>query len=328
MNKNILVIGGAGYIGSHMARFLLESGFNPVIFDNLSTGHKEFIPKKTAFIKGDLRVEKDIHKAFVKYPIDTVMHFAASSLVGESVQNPLKYYENNVCACVNLLKAMREHKLKKIIFSSTAAVYGEPETLPIKEDSVIKPANPYGRSKRMIEKILEDTALTGCLSYIALRYFNAAGAHPSGEIGEKHDPETHLITNILKAAKGDKKELTIFGNDYPTKDGTCVRDYIHVQDLCFAHLLALKALKGKIKNEIFNLGNGNGYSIKEVIETAEKVTGKKIKIKIGPRRPGDPAQLIASAQKAKEMLGWQAQYGLEEIISTAWNFLCRCGGEA
>ncbi|MFH1441417.1 MAG: UDP-glucose 4-epimerase GalE [Candidatus Omnitrophota bacterium] len=320
MNKNILVIGGAGYIGSHMARLLLETGFNTVIFDNLSTGYKEFIPKKAAFIKGDLREEKNISKAFSKYSIDTVMHFAASSLVGESVRDPLKYYENNVYACVNLIKAMIEHKVKKFIFSSTAAVYGKPETVLIKEDNTIKPANPYGRSKRMIEKILEDIAQTGDLTYITLRYFNAAGAHPSAEIGEKHNPETHLIPNILKTAKGAKKELVIFGNDYPTKDGTCVRDYIHVQDLCLAHLLALKALNNKIKNEVFNLGSGNGYSIKEVIEIAQKITGKKIKTKTGPRRPGDPVKLVASAQKAKEILGWQAQYGLEEIIRTAWEW--------
>lgn len=303
-----------------MVRALLDEKHNPIVFDNLSTGHKGFVPEGAIFIQGDLRNVQEVNNAFGRYSVDGVMHFAASSVVPESMRNPLKYYENNVSACINLLKVMLENKVKQFIFSSTAAVYGEPENVPIKEEYKTNPTNPYGGSKLMIEKILKDIAKSHDFSYISLRYFNAAGAHPSGELGEMHDPETHLIPNILKVAKGAKDELTIFGDDYPTPDGTCIRDYIHVQDLCKAHLLALEALNNSVKNEIFNLGNGDGFSVREVVNTAEKVTGRKINVKVGPRRPGDPVKLVASAERAKDVLGWNPSTNLEEIVRTAWEW--------
>lgn len=315
-----MVVGGAGYIGSHMVRLLIEKRYDVIVLDNLSTGYRKLVHKDASFVKGDLRKPEDIEKVFKKYKIDAVMHFAASSLVGESVKDPIKYYENNVLACINLVKSMIRHKVKKFIFSSTAAVYGEPERIPIKEEDALKPTNPYGSSKLMIEKILEDASKAYDFSYIALRYFNAAGAHSSGEIGEMHDPETHLIPNILKAAKGARREVSIFGDDYPTKDGTCIRDYIHVEDLCNAHLLALKELSKGIKNIAINLGSGDGYSVKEVIKTAEKITGRRIKTKICSRRQGDPAQLVASSAYAKNIIGWQPKHGLYNIASSAWKF--------
>lgn len=314
----ILVAGGAGYIGSHMVKTLLEEGIGVVVFDNLSTGHREFVPKKAHFVKGDLRAPSDIEKVFRARRFDAVMHFAASALVGESMLDPLKYYENNVLAFVNLASAMRRHRVKKFIFSSTAATYGESKRVPIKETDATVPTNPYGRSKLMIEKMLQDFSRADGLSYITLRYFNACGADDSGCIGERHLPETHLIPNILKVASGKKKELTVFGNDYPTRDGTCVRDYVHVDDLCRAHLLALKALGRGVRNEVFNLGTGRGYSIQEIIRAAEKVTGRRIKVKFGPRRPGDPANLVASGAKAKKILGWKPQKSLDDIVRSAW----------
>lgn len=319
----VLVIGGAGYIGSHMVRALLEEKHDVIVFDNLSTGYREFIPEGAPFIKGDLRNGADIRGAFEEHTIDAVMHFAAASLVPESMSNPLKYYDNNVLACINLLKAMVEKKVKKCIFSSTAAVYGEPENIPIKENDKTCPANPYGMSKLMIENILKDASRAHDVSYIALRYFNAAGAHPSGETGEKHVPETHLIPNILKTAKGEKSEVMIFGDDYQTPDGTCIRDFIHVQDLCRAHLLALKALKEGMKSDVFNLGSGSGYSVKEVVRAAEVVTGRKINVKTAPRRPGDPARLVAGAERAQKVLGWRPELDLNEIIRSAWAWECR-----
>lgn len=313
-----LVIGGAGYIGSHMVRALLDnSPFEPVVFDNLSTGHREFVPKDVRFIKGDLRSEADIRAAFGQLRVDTVLHFAASSLVGESVQNPLKYYENNVAACVNLLKAMTESGVGKFIFSSTAAVYGEPERVPIEESDRTKPTNPYGQSKLTIENMLRDVSHSTGLRFVALRYFNACGAHNSAMIGERHDPETHLIPNILKAVAGGR-ELTIFGTDYDTPDGTCVRDYVHVTDLCRAHLLAADYLDRGGESDVFNLGHGSGFSVNEVIEAARRVTGSPIPLVIGVRRPGDPARLIASSAKASRILGWSPQIGLEEIVRSAW----------
>jgi len=319
--KTILVVGGAGYIGSHMTHLLLEKGYKPIVFDNLSTGFREFVPKGVPFIKGDLRNLKDIKKAFKKFNINTVMHFAASICVPESVENPLKYYENNVSACINLLKVMVDAKTRYFIFSSTAAVYGEPKRIPITEDNVTNPVNPYGRSKLMMEQILKDVSFARDFYYIALRYFNAAGAHPSGKIGQKGKLITHLIPNILKVAKGDKKELVIFGENYPTKDGSCIRDYIHVMDLCNAHLLALKVIQsGKVRNEVFNLGSGKGFTVKEMVKMAEKVTGKKVKVKIGPRRPGDPAKIVASSKKANRILGWKPEIGLNQIIDSAWQW--------
>ena len=319
-NKNILVVGGAGYIGSHMVRALLKANYRPILFDNLSTGHREFIPRGADFIKGDLRNPADIEKVFRKYKIDAVMHFAAYAVVPESVSDPIKYYENNVSACVNLLAAMLKHNAKHFIFSSTCAIFGQPKRLPISEMEEKKPESPYGRTKLMVENILEDVASAHDFSYISLRYFNAAGAGANAEIGEWRDSETHLIPNILKVAKGKKKELLIFGDDYPTPDGTCIRDYIHVEDLCRAHLLALEALKKGTKRNAFNLGTGRGHSVKEVVAMVEKVTGKKVKTKIVKRRAGDPAQLVASYEKAKKLLGWKPAFGLEQIVSSAWQW--------
>lgn len=318
--KSILITGGAGYIGSHMLRVLLENGLKPVVFDNLSTGYREFVPKGVPFVKGDLRKPDEIKKVFKKYRIDSVMHFAASICVGESVSKPLDYYENNFCATYNLLKAMISAKVNRFIFSSTAAVYGEPKHIPVVETDQTFPTNPYGNTKLMAEGMLRDVSMAyKDFGYITLRYFNAAGAHPSGDIGQKGHAITHLVPNVLKVVKGDKKELVIFGNDYPTKDGTCIRDYIHVMDLCNAHLLALRELTlGKVKNDVFNLGNGSGYSVKEIILETEKVTGLKVKTKIGPRRAGDPARIVASSKKAEKVLGWRTKYGMDDIIKTAW----------
>jgi len=319
-SKNILVTGGAGYIGSHMVCTLLNEEYTPIVFDNLSTGYRESIPEEVTFIKGDLRKESDIRQVFDRYPIDTVMHFAASIVVPESVSNPIEYYENNVLASINLLKVLLQHKVKRLIFSSSAAVYGEPKIIPIVEESPTLPTNPYGNSKLIVEGILKDIAKAYDFSYVSLRYFNAAGLHPSAGIAKRHNNETtHLIPNVVKVASGRKKELTIFGDDYPTPDGTCIRDYIYIQDLCEAHLLSLKALKEGMKSNVFNLGNGKGYSVKEVVQAAERVTGKKIRVKIGPRRKGDPARLVASSEKAKKILGWTAKAGLDEIIKSVWD---------
>ena len=320
---NVLVVGGAGYIGSHMMRMLTGAKHTPIVFDNLSTGHKELLPKRADFFKGDLKNIKDIDSVFKKYKIGAVMHFAASALVGESVKDPLKYYENNVSACVNLLKVMRARKVNLLIFSSTCAIFGEPAHLPMREEDPKAPVNPYGRSKWMIETILKDLSNVSSFRYVALRYFNACGAHPDAEAGEWHEPETHLIPNALKTLCGKLKKLTIFGDDYDTPDGTCIRDYIHIHDLCQAHLLALEALKNGMKSDCFNLGSGDGYSVKEIISMVEKVTGKKVPFRIGPRRSGDPARLVASAKKAKKVLAWKPQMDLEQIIQTAWKWETR-----
>jgi len=314
----ILVAGGAGYIGSTMVRVLLDAGHQPVIFDNLSTGHRSLLSKEAMFIQGDLRDIKDIRSALKKVRVEAVMHFAAAALVGESVTNPLKYYDNNVLATVQLLKAMQETKVKKFILSSTCAVFGEPKRIPILEDDPKCPANPYGQSKLMIETMLADHGRATDFRYVALRYFNACGAHSSGTIGEMHEPEAHLIPNILKVLTGEKKELQIFGDDYETPDGTCVRDYVHIEDLADAHLLALEHLKKGMKSNAFNLGSGDGYSVKEIVRMVEKITGKKVKSKIGPRRPGDPARLVASSAKAEKTLRWKPKRSLEVIIRSAW----------
>jgi UDP-glucose 4-epimerase len=316
----VLVVGGAGYIGSTMVRKLMETGHLPVVFDNLSTGHRHFIPKRVPFVKGDLRNFEEIRTALKKHKVDAVMHFAASALVGESVQNPLKYYDNNMTACVQLLKAMQEAKVKKFIFSSTCATFGEPERVPIREEDPKSPTNPYGQSKLMIEHMLKDHAKATDFCYVALRYFNACGAHAGGETGEMHDPETHLIPNILKVLTGEKKELQIFGDDYDTADGTCVRDYVHIEDLAEAHLSALEKLDKGMKSDAFNLGSGDGYSVKEIVRAVEKVTGKKVKVKMCPRRPGDPATLVAGSEKAGKILGWKPTRTLENIIQTAWRW--------
>jgi len=316
----VWVVGGAGYIGSNMVRKLLEKKHSPVVFDNLSTGFRHFVPKNVPFIEGDLRDLKDIRSAFKKHKADAVMHFAAAALVGESVEDPLKYYDNNVTACVQLLRAMQEARVKKFIFSSTCAIFGEPKRVPILEEDAKHPANPYGQSKLMVETLLKDHAHATDFRYVALRYFNACGAHLSGEIGERHEPETHLIPNILKTLTGEKKELQIFGDDYDTPDGTCVRDYVHIEDLAEAHLSALERLAKGMKSDAFNLGSGQGYSVKEIVRAVERVTGKKVPLKIVSRRPGDPARLVADSSKAAKMLGWKPKIGLDEIVRTAWNW--------
>ncbi len=316
----ILVCGGAGYIGSHMVAELLEKGEEVVILDNLQKGHKESI-LGGKFYEGDLRDRQILDKVFSENNIDAVIDFAADSLVGESVTEPLKYFDNNIGGTINLLKAMRDYGVKKIVFSSTAATYGEPESTPILEGDKTFPTNPYGESKLAVEKILKWCDNAYGIKYTALRYFNAAGAHISGRIGEDHSPETHLIPLILEVATGKREKIMIFGNDYATEDGTCIRDYIHVTDLANAHLLALHRLSKGGDSLICNLGNGTGFSVKEVIEVARKVTGHEIKAEDAQRRAGDPAILIASSDKAKKELGWEPRYNsLETIIETAWKW--------
>jgi UDP-glucose 4-epimerase len=317
-NEKILVVGGAGYIGSHMVKDLLSAGFDVITLDNLSTGHLELLPGGT-FVKGDLGDPKVLDRLFAAHNISAVMHFAAFSLVGESVENPLKYYGNNLAATATLLSAMIEYRVKRFIFSSTAAVYGEPVQIPITEQHPCNPTNPYGTSKLAVERMLCDCDAAYGLKYISLRYFNASGADESGTIGERHARETHLIPLVLKTALGEKKNIKIYGVDYPTPDGTCIRDYIHVSDLTRAHLLALEALMSDKESAVYNLGNNRGYSVREVIDLAKKVTGKNIPVIEAERRPGDPARLIASAEKIKNSMGWQPRHeNLEAILKSAW----------
>lgn len=317
----ILVLGGAGYIGSHTVYELIDNGEDVVIIDNLLTGHKEAIHPKARFYKGDIRDREFLDDVFKKEKIDAVIHFAACSLVGESMEKPLKYYDNNLCGTKILLDSMVANGIDKIVFSSTAATYGEPEKVPILETDRTEPTNTYGETKLSMEKMFKWVGKAHGLRYVSLRYFNACGAHISGQIGEDHNPESHLIPLILQVPNGKREYISIFGNDYDTKDGTCVRDYIHVTDLAQAHILAVKYLQSGNESNIFNLGNGVGFTVKEVIDTARKVTSHPIPAKITPRRAGDPAQLIASSEKAKEILGWKPEHNsLEEIISTAWNW--------
>ncbi len=323
--SSILVTGGAGYIGSHMARMLIDEGHQVSIIDNLSTGNRRLVHPKADFAHGDLRDPADIRRFFSGRKFDAVMHFAASIVVPESVAEPLKYYENNVSATVNLLNGMLKKGVMRFIFSSTAATYGEPRRVPVLETDFAVPTSPYGQSKLMAEKVLKDLAIAqGLFRYVALRYFNACGAHPSGELGPMKEKETLLIPNVLRAIRqGAKRPLTIFGDDYPTQDGTCIRDYVHVSDLCSAHLLALKYLKAGGKSDLFNLGNGKGFSVKQVVGAAERVLGVKVPVKISPRRPGDPARIVASAAKAKKVLGWKPRLNLDQIIRTAWEWECK-----
>ena len=317
----ILVLGGAGYIGSHTVYELIDNGEDVVIIDNLLTGHKEAIHPKARFYKGDIRDREFLDDVFKKEKIDAVIHFAACSLVGESMEKPLKYYDNNLCGTKILLDSMVANGIDKIVFSSTAATYGEPEKVPILETDRTEPTNTYGETKLSMEKMFKWVGKAHGLRYVSLRYFNACGAHISGQIGEDHNPESHLIPLILQVPNGKREYISIFGDDYDTKDGTCVRDYIHVTDLAQAHILAVKYLQSGNESNIFNLGNGVGFTVKEVIDTAKKVTSHPIPAKITPRRAGDPAQLIASSEKAKEILGWTPEHNsLEEIISTAWNW--------
>lgn len=317
---NILVCGGAGYIGSHMVAHLLENNHNVVILDNLQTGHKDAI-LGGKFYLGNLKDSIILDKIFTENKIDAVIDFAANSLVGESVENPLKYFDNNIGSTISLLQSMNKHNIKYIVFSSTAATYGEPENMPIQEQDKTFPTNPYGESKLAVEKILKWCDNAYGIKYTALRYFNACGAHINGKIGEDHNPESHLIPIILQAAMGKRDKIMIFGDDYNTEDGSCVRDYVHVSDLASAHLLALKRLQSGGESKIYNLGNGKGFSVKEVVEVAKKVTGINIKSEIADRRPGDPATLIASSNKAIKELGWNPKFNsLETIIDTAWKW--------
>lgn len=317
----LLVLGGAGYIGSHTATELLDNGHEVVIADNLVTGYREAVPEKATFYQGDLRDKDFLVDLLTKEKVDAVIHFAAFSLVGESVTNPLKYYENNLYGTKVLLDAMIETGVDKIVFSSTAATYGEPENIPILESDRTCPTNPYGETKLAMEKMISWAAKAHGLHYVSLRYFNACGAHKSGKIGEAHNPESHLIPLVLQVPNGKREFVSIYGNDYDTPDGTCIRDYIHVTDLAKAHILAVKHLMNGGESNIFNLGNGVGYSVKEVIETARNVTGHPIPAKEEPRRAGDPARLVASGEKARDILGWEPEIkDLADIISSAWKW--------
>lgn len=318
--KEVLIVGGAGYIGSHMCKYLHMKGIQPVVLDNLIYGHRRAV-QWGPFYEGDMSDADLLQKIFSAHEFAGVMHFAAYCYVGESVLMPYKYYQNNIGATLQLLNAMLEHKVLNFIFSSTCATYGEPKHLPLREDSPQNPINPYGRSKLMMENILDDFAVAYGLKSVCLRYFNAAGADPDGEIGEDHTPETHLLPIVLQTALGMREQVVIFGNDYDTPDGTCIRDYIHVHDLAQAHYLCLQHLLAGGESKKYNLGNGSGYSILEVIQTAAAVTGKKIPYSYANRRPGDPATLVGSAELISEELGWQPEFGsLEKILSTAWNW--------
>lgn len=317
----ILVCGGAGYIGSHAVHQLIEKGEEVVIVDNLQTGHRGAIHARAKFYEGDIRDCAVLDAIFTENEIEAVIHFAANSLVGESMEKPLLYFNNNVYGMQVLLEAMVRHGVDKIVFSSTAAVYGEPKRVPILEDDATEPTNTYGETKLTMEKMMKWVSRADGVRYVSLRYFNAAGALSDGSIGEDHKTETHLIPLILQVPNGKRAHITIYGDDYKTPDGTCLRDYIHVVDLADAHVLALEYLRKGGESDIFNLGNGQGFSVKEMIAAAEKATGKKIAAEIGARRAGDPAQLIASSDKARRVLDWQPRFtDVEEIIATAWKW--------
>lgn len=318
---SVLVLGGAGYIGSHTVYELVDRDEDVVIADNLQTGYMEAVHPNARFYEGDIRDENFLNALFNEEKIDSVIHFAANSLVGESMTDPLKYYDNNLYGTMVLLKSMVKNGINKIVFSSTAATYGEPENIPILESDLKEPTNTYGETKLAMEKMIKWVSMAHDLRFVSLRYFNACGAHKSGKIGEAHKPETHLIPLILQVPNGRREHINIFGDDYDTPDGTCIRDYIHVTDLAQAHILAVEYLQKGGENNIFNLGNGVGFSVKEVVETARKVTGHPIPAVISPRRAGDPARLVASCEKAKQILGWKPSYTeLDEIIDSAWNW--------
>ena len=316
----ILVTGGAGYIGSHTVRELRERGMDVVVYDNLSTGHIQSIGD-TPFVKGDLFDVELLRKTFREYGVDSVIHFAAYSLVGESMVNPAKYYHNNVAGTLALLDAMLAEDVKYLVFSSSAATYGDCGDGLITENSPQNPTSVYGQTKLMMEQFMQDYDKAYGMKYVALRYFNAAGAHASGEIGEAHNPESHLIPLILQVSNGKREQINIFGDDYPTHDGTCIRDYIHITDLADAHIKALEYLKNGGKSTYYNLGNGNGFSVKEVIDTVEKVVGSPVKKQVVDRRPGDPASLVASSEKIQKELGWKPKYDtLDSIVASAWKW--------
>jgi UDP-glucose 4-epimerase len=315
----ILVTGGAGYIGSHVVKELLRKGHQPIVFDNLQTGHRK-ATGRAHFIEGNLSDPRKLSETFQANSIDAVMHFAGDCLVGESVQNPLKYFNNNVKNGIKLLEIIEQFNVRKFVFSSSAAVYGEPKEVPISEEHPCAPTNPYGETKWIFERILQTFHDAGKLDFVSLRYFNAAGADPEGELGEDHSPETHLIPLVIKSAL-DGSSVPVYGTDYETPDGTCIRDYIHVTDLARAHILALQKLEREEKSAIYNLGNGNGYSVREVIKTVKKVTGRHVASVDSPRRPGDPARLVASSEKIRKQLGWNPEYpDLETIVQTAWEW--------
>lgn len=318
---SILVLGGAGYIGSHTVYELIDQGHDVVIIDNLQTGFKRLIHPDARFYQGDLRDKDFMNEVFEKENIDGVIHFTANSLVGVSTKEPLEYYDNNLYGTMALLDTMRKHDVKHIVFSSTAATYGEPEQIPILESSPTSPTNPYGETKLAMEKMMKWCSQAYGMSYVALRYFNACGAHPNGKIGELHNPETHLIPLVLQVPLKKRNAISVFGTDYPTVDGTCIRDYIHVCDLADAHVKAIQYLMDGNPSEIINLGNGEGYSVFEIIKAAEDVTQQPIPTILCDRRAGDPAKLVACNQKAQEVLGWKPKYtDIKEIINTAWNF--------
>lgn len=317
----VLVCGGAGYIGSHCVYDLIEKGEKVVVVDNLQTGHLDAIHKEAIFYKGDIRDIDFLNNVFSEHDIEAVIHFAANSLVGESMIDPLKYFDNNVSGTEILLKAMVANNIKKIVFSSSAAVYGEPKAIPIKESDKTSPTNPYGETKLAMEKMMKWVDMAHGIKYVSLRYFNVAGAHLNGTIGEDHNPETHLIPLVLQVALKKREKIFIYGDDYDTKDGTCIRDYIHVKDLVNGHLLALKYLREDNESNIFNLGNGQGFTVKEIIEAAEEVVEDSINKEIAPRRTGDPTSLIASSDKARNILGWIPKYTeVKDIILSAWGF--------
>ncbi|MCK5720305.1 MAG: UDP-glucose 4-epimerase GalE [Thiomargarita sp.] len=318
--KTILVVGGAGYIGSHIVKMLLANNYQVVVLDNLSGGYRDAVLGGD-FVFGDIADTKMLNYLFSGYNFDGVMHFASFIQVGESVINPSKYYQNNLTATLNLLDVMVAHQVNKFIFSSTAAIFGEPQYIPIDEKHSQQAINPYGFSKQIIEQVLADYELAYDLKSICLRYFNAAGADPDGQLGERHNPETHLIPLVLQAASGRREFITIYGQDYDTPDGSCIRDYIHINDLCQAHILGLEQLFAGGKSAVYNLGNGTGFSVKQVIEIAEKVTKKTIPITLGKRRAGDPSHLVADSKQAQSILNWQPQYAdLETIIAHAWQW--------
>lgn len=318
---SILVLGGAGYIGSHAVNQLIDKDYDVVVVDNLATGHEDAINKKAKFYKGDIRDKEFLSGVFDKENIEGVIHFAANSLVGESMEKPLKYFNNNVYGMQILLEVMQEHDVKHIVFSSTAATYGEPKKIPITEDMETCPTNTYGETKLTMEKMMKWCDKAYGMKYVALRYFNVAGAKEDGSIGEDHNPETHLIPIVLQVALGKREFITIYGEDYDTEDGTCIRDYVHVEDLIEAHILALKYLMNGGESNIFNLGSSQGFSVKEIVDCVRKVTGLSIPAKIGERRAGDPAKLVASSEKAREVLGWNpTRTNIEKIIEDAWRW--------
>lgn len=317
----VLVLGGAGYIGSHAVDRLLTKGYDVAVYDNLVTGHRGAVNPKARFYYGDVRNTEQLEQVFTAEDITSVVHFAAFSIVPESMKDPLKYFDNNTAGLVTLLEVMNRHNVKQIVFSSTAATYGEPKSIPVKESDPQVPTNPYGESKLAMEKIMHWADVAYGIKFVALRYFNVAGAKADGSIGEDHHPETHLIPIILQVAAGERDELKIFGADYPTPDGTNVRDYVHVVDLADAHILALEYLAKGNDSNAFNLGSATGFSNKEILEAARAATGKPIPAQMAPRRPGDPATLVAASQRARDILGWHPQYDdVTEIIRTAWNW--------